>query len=54
MGQSDLPDAAQRLDTPAIGRDEWVATHEQRTAGERRLKRLYDRTPPALRIASAI
>jgi ABC-type branched-subunit amino acid transport system permease subunit len=50
MGHSDLPEAAQRLDTPAIGRDEWVATHEQRTEGERRMARLYHRVPPSLRI----
>jgi branched-chain amino acid transport system permease protein len=50
---SDIPSIPERLDArdqPQIGRDEWVATHEHRTARERRLVQAYNRVPPWLRI----
>src|SRR5215212_3224839 len=46
-----LPERPDARDRPRIGRDEWVATHEQRVAGERALLRWYNRVPPPARIA---
>jgi len=48
----DLPERPDARQSPQIGRDEWVATHEQRVAGERRLVRWYDRVPPVARLAA--
>jgi branched-chain amino acid transport system permease protein len=47
---NEIPDAPDTRDQPGIGRDEWVATHETRTQGERRLTRAYNRIPPWARI----
>ena len=47
----DLPERPDARDRPRIGRDEWVATHETRTARERALLRLYNRVPPPARLA---
>src|SRR5215208_7797684 len=47
----DLPERPDTRDRPGIGRDEWVATHEQRAARERALVRWYNRVPPPARIA---
>ncbi len=41
---------------PAIGKDEWVATHEERTAGGRRsgLERRWQRIPAVVRLALVV
>jgi branched-chain amino acid transport system permease protein len=47
----DIPERPDTRDSPQIGRDEWVATHERRTVGERRLLAAYNRVPPIARLA---
>ena len=48
---SELPERPDTRDRPGIGRDEWVATHETRTAAERRALRWMNRIPPPARLA---
>jgi branched-chain amino acid transport system permease protein len=46
-----LPERPDARDSPRIGHDEWVATHEARTERENAIARTYNRVPPPARLA---
>ena len=45
-----LPERPDARDSPRIGHDEWVATHEARTERENAIARTYNRVPPPARL----